>query len=151
MSNILFHFEDVPSFEIDSSATENWLTQVVNQEQKSWTIDELNYIFCSDEYLLQINQQYLNHDYYTDVITFDNSGSQEEIVGDIFISTDRVKENAQALNSSFHIELYRIMVHGLLHLLEYDDKSPEAKKLMTNKEDTYLSLLSKFNVPRGTN
>lgn len=99
----------------------------------------LNFIFCSDAYLLNINQQYLNHDTYTDIITFDNSDTEQEIVGDIFISLDRIRENAKELEINETDELHRVMIHGTLHLLGYPDKGKSAKALMTEKEDLYLS------------
>jgi len=99
----------------------------------------LNFIFCSDAYLLNINQQYLNHDTYTDIITFDNSDTEQEIVGDIFISLDRIRENAKELEINETDELHRVMIHGTLHLLGYADKGKSAKALMTEKEDLYLS------------
>ena len=93
-----------------------WLNEVAKQEGKK--ILELTYVFCSDEYLLQINQEYLNHDTLTDIVTFDNSEDPKKIEGDIFISIERVKENGDKLGTS-ETELERVMVHGLLHLLGY--------------------------------
>jgi len=112
-----------------------WLNEVAKQEGKK--ILELSYVFCSDEYLLQINQEYLNHDTLTDIVTFDNSEDPKKIEGDIFISIDRVKENGEKLGTS-ETELERVMVHGLLHLLGYKDKKKEEKALMTEKEDFYI-------------
>jgi rRNA maturation RNase YbeY len=112
-----------------------WLNEVAKQEGKK--ILELSYVFCSDEYLLQINQEYLNHDTLTDIVTFDNSEEPKKIEGDIFISVDRVKENGEKLGTS-ETELERVMVHGLLHLLGYKDKKKEDKALMTEKEDFYI-------------
>jgi probable rRNA maturation factor len=112
-----------------------WLNEVAKQEGKK--ILELSYVFCSDEYLLQINQEYLNHDTLTDIVTFDNSENPKKIEGDIFISIDRVKENGEKLGTS-ETELERVMVHGLLHLLGYKDKKKEDKALMTEKEDFYI-------------
>ncbi len=112
-----------------------WLNEVAKQEGKK--ILELSYVFCSDEYLLQINQEYLNHDTLTDIVTFDNSEDPKKIEGDIFISIDRVKENGEKLGTS-ETELERVMVHGLLHLLGYKDKKKEDKSLMTDKEDFYI-------------
>jgi probable rRNA maturation factor len=130
--------------EIDFSLTakrnlHTWLLEVALSEKHQ--ISALSYIFCSDEYLLDINKQYLNHNYYTDVITFDNSDDDnEEIEGDIFISIDRVKDNALENKSTFARELHRVMVHGLLHLLGYRDKSEEEILEMREKEEAYLSL-----------
>jgi probable rRNA maturation factor len=112
-----------------------WLNEVAKQEGKR--ILELSYVFCSDDYLLQINQEYLNHDTLTDIVTFDNSEDPQKIEGDIFISIDRVKENGEKLSTS-STELERVMVHGLLHLLGYKDKKKEDKALMTEKEDFYI-------------
>ena len=112
-----------------------WLNEVAKQEGKK--ILELSYVFCSDNYLLQINQEYLNHDTLTDIVTFDNSEDPKKIEGDIFISIDRVKENGEKLGTS-ETELERVMVHGLLHLLGYKDKKKEDKSLMTEKEDFYI-------------
>jgi len=112
-----------------------WLNEVAKQEGKK--ILELTYVFCSDEYLLQINQEYLNHDTLTDIVTFDNSEDPKKIEGDIFISIERVRENGEKLGTS-ETELERVMVHGLLHLLGYKDKKKEEKALMTEKEDFYI-------------
>ena len=112
-----------------------WLNEVAKQEGKK--ILELTYVFCSDEYLLQINQEYLNHDTLTDIVTFDNSEDPKKIEGDIFISIERVLENGNKLGTS-ETELERVMVHGVLHLLGYKDKKKEDKALMTEKEDFYI-------------
>jgi rRNA maturation RNase YbeY len=112
-----------------------WLNEVAKQEGKK--ILELSYVFCSDNYLLKINQEYLNHNTLTDIVTFDNSEDPKKIEGDIFISIDRVKENGEKLGTS-KTELERVMVHGLLHLLGYKDKKKEDKALMTEKEDFYI-------------
>lgn len=120
------------------SELKKWLELVIKSE--SYEIGELTLIFTSDDNLLKINKQYLNHDYYTDVITFDYV-QDKTVSGDIFISIDRIKENANTFKVSFLDELNRIIVHGLLHLLGYPDKEPAQKKLMTEKEDFYLKLL----------
>jgi len=114
-----------------------WIKATI--EKEGYQLQELNFIFCSDEYLLNINQQYLNHDTYTDIITFDNSEVEKQIVSDIFISIERVKENAKTFKTSEFDEVCRIMIHGTLHLLGYKDKGKAAKTLMTQKEDEYLS------------
>ena len=115
-----------------------WLNGIIQQE--GYKISYLNYIFCNDKYLHKINLQYLQHDFYTDIITFDNSNIKATIESDIFISIQRVKENAKTLKINFTDELHRIMAHGVLHLCGYKDKTPKAKLLMTAKEDYYLSL-----------
>ena len=115
-----------------------WLQEVAVSEH--FQIAKLHYTFLCDDDLLKINRQFLNHDTYTDVITFDYN-QDHFVIGEIYISLDRIQENARVLNTSFHQEFYRILVHGLLHLLHYKDKNPEDKLLMTSKEDYYLSLL----------
>ncbi|WP_293312207.1 rRNA maturation RNase YbeY [Pedobacter sp. UBA5917] len=115
-------------------------------EKEDYKLQELNFIFCSDEYLLGINQQYLNHDTYTDIITFDNSEEEKQIVSDIFISIERVKENAKIFKTSEFDEVCRIMMHGTLHLLGYKDKGKAAKTLMTQKEDEHLGYRTEFGL-----
>jgi len=117
----------------------NWIKDTITEE--GYELEELNFILCSDEYLLAINQQYLNHDTYTDVITFDNSEALKMILGDIFISIERIQENAKQFKGTVQHELCRVMIHGTLHLLGYKDKGKAAKTLMTEKEDFYLSRL----------
>lgn len=117
-----------------------WIKATI--EKEGFELQELNFIFCSDEYLLGVNQQYLNHDTYTDIITFDNSDVEKQIVSDIFISIERVKENAKTFKTNDFDEVCRIMIHGTLHLLGYKDKGKAAKTLMTQKEDEYLSYRS---------
>ncbi|MFI5150962.1 MAG: rRNA maturation RNase YbeY [Bacteroidia bacterium] len=117
-----------------------WLTQVILIEKKQ--PGTLNFIFCSDDYLFGINKQYLQHDYFTDIITFDYTEGRC-ISGDLFISIDRVRDNALTLKTDFETELSRVLVHGVLHLLGHSDKGPALKALMRKKEDKYLSLLGK--------
>ena len=114
-----------------------WLKETI--ENEGFRLGDINYIFCSDEQLLDINIQYLNHDYYTDIITFDYK-ENHIISGDIFISTDRVKENAIINNEEFDDELNRVLVHGILHIIGYKDKMDEDIKLMREKENTYINL-----------
>lgn len=135
---ICFFEEDI-SFKLKNSRTTGaWLRKVMGSEKK--TPGAINYIFCSDRYLLSINQQYLKHNTYTDIITFDYSEDAHVISGDIFISIERVRENAEKLKVSFDSELHRVMVHGVLHLSGYKDKSTAQKRIMRNRENTYLSL-----------
>ena len=135
---IHFFSEDTPFQFSDNTQTSAWVTQVINQERR--VLGDLNFIFCSDPHLHQMNLTYLNHDTFTDIITFDNSEAVEQISGDIFISVDRVKENAESLTSNFEQELYRVIIHGVLHLIGYNDKSIEEKTRMREKEDACLSL-----------
>lgn len=115
-----------------------WIKRAINTEGKA--LKELNVIFCSDEYLLKINIEFLNHKTYTDIVTFDNSDHGDEIAGDVFISVERVKENALVLKIPFSDELHRVIIHGVLHLIGYSDKTGRQKKEMRKKEDAYLSL-----------
>lgn len=119
--------------------TSNWLKKAIQNE--GFQLNSLNIIFCSDVHLGKINQHYLNHKTLTDIITFDNSLEQGSIEGDIFISIPRVRENATKFQVTFDSELHRVMVHGVLHLLGYNDKSKHQKTIMRKKEDAYLSLL----------
>jgi len=116
-----------------------WLNEVAKQE--SAVIKKINYIFCTDEELLSINIEYLNHDYYTDIITFPYCEEVHALEADIFISVERVTENAMEFEVSFHEELCRVMVHGLLHLIGYEDKDVSKQKIMRQKENQYISLI----------
>ena len=140
MPKINFFTEDISYSLKHKTLLKNWIKATIAAE--GYQLDELNFILCSDAYLLRINQEYLQHDDFTDVITFDNSEALKTIVGDIFISLERIKENAKNFNSKTFDELCRIMVHGTLHLLGYKDKTKAAKLEMTTKEDFYLAKLS---------
>ena len=135
MSNIEFFFEDISTFEIDQQFAVQQIIQLINEENKA--TGEISVIFCSDEYLLEMNKTHLNHDYYTDIITF-NYVDNDLISGDLFISVDRVKENAGKYDVHFFKELYRVILHGVLHLVGYNDKTDDEKKLMREKENFYL-------------
>lgn len=137
-SPVSFEFEDVEVELPNETMLINWLSQSAENEGKS--IAALAYIFCSDEYLLQVNREHLQHDYYTDVITFQYS--DKAIEGDVFISTDRVAENAAANSVTFQHELCRIMVHGLLHLAGYSDKTEAERAAMTTLENHYLAKIN---------
>jgi rRNA maturation RNase YbeY len=131
-----FNYET--EFTLDNEgAISNWISSVIESEGKKE--GEINYIFCDDEYLLQINQEHLQHDYYTDIISFDYTIGNE-ISGDLFISVDRVKENAIDFNVSFEEELKRVLVHGVLHYCGYKDKSEVDALLMRRKEDEKLAM-----------
>jgi rRNA maturation RNase YbeY len=137
MPAIHFFEEDIAYKLKQKTAVRNWITETIQAE--GYKLKELTYIFCSDNYLLQINQQYLDHDTYTDIVTFDNSNIAQTITGDIFISIDRIRENAIRFGVTEADELHRVIIHGALHLLGYKDKSPADKKKMTLKEDFYLN------------
>lgn len=134
-----YSFEDIkPITDFLIEFYENWLSKVTALEQKE--MGDITLIFCSDEYLLNVNREYLDHDYYTDIITFDYT--EDNIVsGDLFISLDRVADNAQIHTVDFINELNRVVVHGVLHLCGYKDKSEEDEKLMRSKENQMLQLL----------
>jgi len=133
---ILFHAEN--NFRIKAPRLlKIWITKSVLKEQN--TIGDINIIFCDDAFLLIKNKKYLNHSSLTDILTFDFS-TGKSISGDIFISTERVKENATKYKVPFKNELNRVLIHGILHLLGYKDKTEKEKKIMRKKEDFYLSL-----------
>ncbi len=143
---ISFFTQDIKFTLKNKTKVRSWLSSVAKKE--GGAIEELNYIFCSDNYLLELNKKHLNHNTLTDIITFDNSQVSvargpktshiRHLTSDIFISIDRVTENAEKFNVSRAHELHRVMVHGLLHLLGYKDKKPADKAQMTGKEDFYL-------------
>lgn len=138
MPSVNFFEEDIHFDLKNKLKVKQWIKATIAAE--GYKLQELNYIFCSDSYLLQINQQYLDHDTYTDIITFDNSEKPGMIEGDIFISIDRTRENAKKFITGEINELHRVIIHGALHLLGYKDKTAESKKLMTAKEDQYLGI-----------
>jgi probable rRNA maturation factor len=132
-------FSEEISFSLDEEQqTISWIENILDQAKQ--VSKSVNYIFCSDDYLLKINKDYLNHDTLTDIITFDNSEEEGKIEADIFISIDRVKENAHSLDKKFDEELHRVIIHGLLHLAGYNDKTEDDKAEMRKKEDACLSL-----------
>lgn len=137
MPAIHFFEEDLTYKLKNKLKVRQWITDTIIAE--GFKLQELTYIFCSDAYLLQINQQYLDHDTYTDIITFDNSEYEGEITGDIFISVPRIQENSTLFKVSETDELHRVIIHGALHLLGYKDKTPLDNKNMTEKEDFYLA------------
>lgn len=122
----------------DEPQTIKWIEKVLKKEKQE--AETVNYIFCSDRHLHALNHQYLNHDTLTDIITFDNSEDPNKLEADIFISVERVAENSTLLKTSFDNELHRVMIHGLLHLIGFNDHSEKEKQLMREKEDACLSL-----------
>lgn len=135
--SIRFFNEDVPLPKFKKRIISSWIKQAISNE--GFEVGEISFIFCSDSYLLDVNRKYLNHDYFTDIITFDYV-ENSLVSGDIFISVDRVKENSGLFNVSFFDELKRILIHGILHLTGYNDKSDPEKQVMTQKENFYLDL-----------
>lgn len=138
---IRYFFEDT-DFVFKSRKENNaWLKAVAESELRR--IGSVNIIFCSDNYILDINQKYLQHDYFTDIITFDYC-EDKTLSGDLFISVDSVRENSLFYKTDFREELLRVIVHGILHLIGYDDHTPEEQKLMRSKENYYLDFRSKM-------
>ncbi len=135
-SNIYYFTEDILFELLDKEDTAIWIQQVITQEGAQ--LVHLNFIFCSDTYLHAQNVQYLQHDTLTDVITFSYSEDQHQIEGEVYISIDRVQDNAATYGVEFWQELYRVMIHGVLHLLGYGDKTAEQQAQMREKEDFYL-------------
>ena len=133
---IQFFFEDIDPIEIDSKTNE-WLQKLIVFEGKK--VGKINYIFLSDNGLLKVNRDFLQHDYYTDVITFDYVKGKT-ISADIFVSLPRISENAQAHSKDFKSELHRVLAHGLLHLCGYKDKTDDEKTEMRSKEEYYLKI-----------
>ena len=132
------YFSEDIDFTFKGRALNNrWFRMVAESEIRR--IGDVNVIFCSDRYILDINMKYLQHDYFTDIITFDYCEG-EKISGDLFISVDSVRENAALYGTTFEDELNRVMVHGILHLIGYDDHTKAQQKVMREKENYYLSL-----------
>ena len=129
----------------DKTVIKQWISSIINKKKRR--AGDLNFVFCSDEFLLGMNKQYLNHDTYTDIITFDYSKEDKNlpISGDIYISVDRVRENAAKFNVAFENELHRVIIHGTLHLLGYADKTKTAKEEMRKQEDVALRSFRKKN------
>ena len=132
---INFFFEDIKKTDFKRITIKNWILKCIKKYNKS--AGNINFIFCSDSYLIEINKKYLNHDYYTDIITFDYCEG-EIINGDIYISAERVKENAKDLNENFNVELRRVVIHGILHLLGLKDATKDEKSGMREAEDLCL-------------
>lgn len=138
MASVNFFSKSLPFKVPNPRKTSSWIKSAVLRERHQ--VGELNFIFCTDEELFAMNVEYLNHKTYTDIITFDTSDTPGVIEGDVYISIDRVRENAELFGKPFEDELRRVMIHGILHLLGLKDKSPGQKIVMRKKEDAYLSL-----------
>jgi probable rRNA maturation factor len=137
MGKINFFFEDIKRFSIKRNNISKYLQEMITLE--GYNSGNLSIIFCSDNYLLDMNKKYLNHDYFTDIITF-NYSVDKTISGDLFMSIDRIKENALEYNQPFENELYRVIFHGVLHLIGFDDKDEFSVKEMKEKENYYLQI-----------
>jgi rRNA maturation RNase YbeY len=137
---IYFHSESI-NFKVKNPIKiKRWLKTVIKEED--FELSELNYVFCDDAYLHKINLEYLNHDTLTDIITFDNSEEEKSIESDIFISIERITDNAEDFKTTFEHEFRRVIVHGILHLCGYNDKTEQDQKFMRTKEEYYISLFS---------
>lgn len=139
--SVEFQTEDIEFPSLAYHTVKRWLIEVIQIHQK----DAGNIIvnFCSDNYILEVNRQFLNHDYFTDIITF-NYSTSKKVSGDLLISLDTVQTNSALFKTSFQRELLRVIVHGVLHLLGFDDKTPEEQKIMRAKEDYCLNLLDNY-------
>lgn len=138
MGSIRFFSEDTDFSIPHPRKTSAWIKSVITKEKK--LLSEVNYIFCTDKYLLNLNKDFLNHDTLTDIITFDNSAQKGIIEAEIYISIERVLDNAFKFKVNFDEELHRVIIHGILHLMGYKDKKPAEKALMRKKEEACLSL-----------
>ncbi len=136
---LLFHFEEVPDPGINQQLVSAWIETIVKEHNRN--IGDINYVFCSAAYLHNLNKEHLNHDYETDIITFELSDDQGNIDADIFISVGNVKENASSLEVDFSDELNRVMIHGILHLLGFGDKTESEKSAIREMEDRCLARL----------
>jgi rRNA maturation RNase YbeY len=136
---VVYNSEDIKMPSFPKRKITRWIKQVAGIHGKR--VGEVSYIFCSDAKILEINRAYLNHDYYTDIITFDYT-EEDVIAGDIFISVDTVCTNSGAYNVSFENELFRVIIHGILHLCGIDDKSPDARLIMEQHENRALEILA---------
>ena len=135
---ITIDFEETEDLQLNLSNIQSWIEKICIQESK--VLGDISLIFCSDNYLLEINQQHLNHDYFTDIVTFDYC-FDNVVSGDLFISVDRVFDNAATYDQIFEHELHRVIIHGVLHLCGYKDKSDADELLMRQKEDEALSII----------
>lgn len=142
---IHFHYQYGPFTFRHRTKVKAFIMQLFKEEHIA--LERLDYVFCTDSYLLELNRTHLNHDTYTDIITFPLSAPNDPVISDIYISIDRVKENAATLNNPFAKELYRVIFHGALHLCGFKDKTKKEKQLMREKEEFYLG---SYFVPRET-
>ncbi len=141
---INFYEENIKSHLRNRRVIKQWIKDIISSY--NYSTGNISYIFCSDDYLLNINRQYLSHDYYTDVITFDYD-ENNIVSGDIFISVDTVKSNSEQYSVSYNCELYRVIIHGVLHLCGLKDKTPEDAKIMREAEEKSLQILrSQFSI-----
>ena len=138
---IQFFNEGAPMPKINKTQVRGWLKEVAVRHEKR--VGEISYIFCDDEKIIEVNRQYLQHDYYTDIITFDYTEGNR-IAGDVFVSLDTVKSNAEQFGESYETELYRVIAHGVLHLCGINDKEPGEREVMEQHENDALALLAEM-------
>ena len=138
MASVLFFSHGIDFKIANPRKTSSWINRVVRKEKRNLSV--LNCVFCSDAYLLRLNVKYMGHNTLTDILTFDYSRSPKQIDGEIYVSIQRVKENASSYESSFDEELHRVIIHGVLHLLGYKDKKTVERAQIRKKEEAYLSL-----------
>jgi rRNA maturation RNase YbeY len=149
MPKISFFCEEIPFSLPSKKIISDWIKKLLENENKK--LVALSYVFCDDEYLYDMNVEYLQHDTYTDIITFDQSENENEIEGDIFISIPRVYENSVELGQSFEDELLRVLAHGVLHLCGYRDETDEEENEMREKENFYIRIFkTSFESPEKT-
>ena len=139
---ISFYNENVPMPSIRKTLVRDWIKQVASAHGKR--LGDISYIFCDDEKILEVNRQYLQHDYYTDIITFDYTAG-DKISGDLFISLDTVRSNAELFHQNYDDELHRVIVHGVLHLCGINDKGPGEREIMEKNENEALEILSSMS------
>ena len=145
MSEISYLAQGVEFPKINQSAVNQWIEQVAQRHQR--VVGDLTYIFCNDEKILEVNRQYLQHDYFTDIITFDYS-SRKRISGDMFISLDTIKSNAELFERAYNEELMRVIIHGVLHLCGINDKGPGEREIMEMHENEALAILPNNAIER---
>ena len=145
MSEISYLAQGVELPKIDQSAVNQWIERVAQRHQRM--VGALTYIFCNDEKILEVNRQYLQHDYFTDIITFDYS-SRKRISGDMFISLDTIKSNAELFERAYNEELMRVVIHGVLHLCGINDKGPGEREIMEMHENEALAILPNNAIER---
>ncbi len=136
-TKVHFFSHDTPTRLKNTTRLKVFIESIFKKEMQK--LESINYIFCSDRFILEINKKYLNHDFYTDIITFNLSTNNKAISAEVYISVDRVRENAQQLQTTFNDELHRVIFHGALHLCGFEDKSKAQKQIMRNRENHYLS------------
>lgn len=139
MSIPIYFFNEKHSFRLrKKKKIKHWVFATIQNE--GYSLENINIIFTSDDFLLEINREHLNHDYYTDIITF-NYNDGKSVSSDLYISIDRVKDNAKTQKTTFTNEIHRVIIHGVLHLIGYNDKTDQEKKRMREKENYYLEIL----------